>query len=126
MILKKQSIRIIVYIYLLGIAVVAFVPFGGVNVKLQEVDVFSLRLDYLIHFLVFLPLVPLWRMVWPHHPLWKVLLFTLAIAASAEIVQYILPYRSFNPYDLIANCLGTIAGMLIAIMYPSSQVESKK
>ena len=113
--MPKHIIRLIVYLYLLGIAVVALVPFGGVNVKLQEIDVFSLRLDYLVHFLVFLPLVPLWRVVWPHHPLWKAFLFGLAIAASAEIVQYILPYRSFNPYDLLANCLGATAGSLLAM-----------
>lgn len=124
--MSKHIVRLIVYVYLAGIVVLAFVPFGGVNVKLKEVDVFSLRFDYLVHFLVFLPLVPIWKLVWPHHPLWKAFLFGLAIAASAEIVQYILPYRSFNPYDLLANMLGATAGMLIAIMYPSSQVESKK
>lgn len=113
--MTKHPIRIIVYLYLLGVVVLAFVPFGGVNVKLESVDVLSLRLDYLVHALVFIPLVPLWWLVWPHHRLWQVLLLGMVIAASAEVVQYIVPYRSFNINDMVANVLGVGAGALFVM-----------
>lgn len=96
--------------YLVALTVLTFIPLGGLNAVLDKISVLSLRGDHIVHVLVFLPLLPLWRMTWPGHPLWLTLAACLLIAVVAEGSHYYIPYRAWNINDLIANVLGVLTG----------------
>ncbi len=82
---------------------------------MNEHHILSIRLDYLLHASVFLPLVPLWRLARPEHP-WSLIILTgLLLAAAAEGSHYILPYRAYNINDLLGNIAGVLLGVLVAL-----------
>lgn len=99
--------------YLLGLVVISLMPTGGLNISLESVKVVSLRADYLLHALAFIPFFGLWKWRWPHHPWWAVVLIGLLVAAASEGSHYVIPYRSYNVNDLIANMLGVSIGALL-------------
>ncbi len=105
--------RVILGLYLVSLAVMVVVPLDGLNMSLADVFVLELRLDYLLHLLVFMPLVVLWHLGFPRHPVWMVLGVGLALAVGLEGVQYLLSYRSFNVNDALANAAGIGAGGLV-------------
>ncbi len=43
-------------------------------------------------------------------------LFTLIYSAILEFIQYFLPYRTFNLYDILANAIGIILGIIVFII----------
>ena len=60
--------RVLLFLYLVFLAVMMMVPLG--TIVLSDTFVFRLRLDYLVHAVVFVPVVVLWRLGFPGHPLW--------------------------------------------------------
>ena len=44
-----------------------------------------------------------------------VAVFVLALGGALEMVQWRLPYRSFEPADLAANAAGVLAGLCLAL-----------
>ena len=103
--------------YLVALAVLTFIPLGGLNAVLDQISVLNLRGDHVAHVLIFLPLLPLWRLTWPKHSLWLALTACLLIAAGAEVSHYFIPYRAWNINDLIANVLGVLAGGAALVIY---------
>jgi hypothetical protein len=79
-------------VYLLGLVLVVVVPLNELNVSLTNVFVLDLRLDYLLHMLLFVPLVPLWRLGFPRHSVWIVIGAGFALAIAVEGMQYALSY----------------------------------
>lgn len=70
------------------------------------------RLDYLTHALIFLPWIffQFWfRRIKKRS--WFLLGFVLALLI--EGIQYYLPYRSFNMYDVLFNVVGLIMSYLL-------------
>jgi glycopeptide antibiotics resistance protein len=100
-------------LYLLSLVVLVVVPLDGLNGSLTDVFVLGLRLDYLLHLLVFMPLVVLWYLGFPRHPVWVILGSGLALAVGLEWVQYLLPYRSWGVDDALANVVGVGIGCLV-------------
>ena len=101
--------------YLAAVIIVSLIPLGGTTIALNEHQALSIRLDYLVHALVFLPLVPLWRIVRPEHP-WSLTIITgLLLAAVTEGSQYFIPYRAYNINDLLGNISGVLLGVLVAL-----------
>jgi len=96
----------------------AVVPYGA---RAETIVVFSVGLDKWIHFagFGFMAVAAMGRTVdlsW-----WRkgttvagVALFGLAI----ETVQFFIPYRTFNPLDIVANLCGTAAGVGLWSGYP--------
>ena len=74
------------------------------------------RLDYIEHFMVFIPLGFIW--VARRKSLMITLIVLLVAGAVPEIVQIAVPYRRFNPIDLTINMLGTATGYLFGYIYP--------
>ena len=116
-------------IYAIGLFILHIIPtslavFGseGSALALNRVEIFSLRSDHLVHALVFLPWMIL---VWLYLNKEKVtgikrfkmalvgLLAGLLLAGIAEGVQYWIPYRTFNPVDVIANMTGVLLGSVV-------------
>jgi len=83
--------------------------------------VVSIRLDYFLHGLIYVPLVfvtwtdrdidtftmPFKALVW--------IMILLLFAAVTEWIQYFLPYRAFNINDLMANITGVLIGLILIV-----------
>ena len=102
--------RVLLFLYLVFLAVMMMVPLG--TTVLSDTFVFGLRLDYLVHVLAFTPVVVLWRLGFPGHPLWKIVGVGLVLAVGLEGVQYLLPYRSWNVNDAVGNAIGVGVGVV--------------
>ena len=102
--------------YSIVIIVLAVLPLNSTSVVLNHTYIISIRLDYLVHFAVFIP----WMfLVWQGKRvsfktdfkkaiLW--ILIGLLFASSSEGLQYFLTYRSFNINDLLGNSIGILLG----------------
>lgn len=112
-----QNKRIAILIYALCIAAMQLFGSNFMDIPLNERYLFNVRLDYVFHFLFFLPLAPCWRISFPKHNKWKVLLYTLLIGALSELIQMFLPARVYNIYDLISNIAGVLTGFVIGLFY---------
>lgn len=109
------------FAYTALLVLLAILPING-DSSLNNVYLLSFRLDYLVHFAVFIPWVIL---VWlatgvsfRSEPL-KALGWIAAgimLAVLTEAVQYLLTYRSFNINDLVANIIGIILGAVVMLL----------
>ncbi|MFO7988622.1 MAG: VanZ family protein [Desulfotignum sp.] len=107
--------RVLLFLYLVFLVVMITVPLG--TTILSDTYVFELRLDHLVHVLVFAPLVVLWRLGFPRHPVWKIVGVGVVLAVGLEGVQYLLPYRSGNVSDALANIVGVgVSGSGLAVL----------
>jgi VanZ family protein len=103
------------------------IPLGNDINKIIHKPVFKFRLDYLIHFCSFLIFIPLYFIevrrggpIFSKKPVLKYILIVGSSAILFESIQYFLPYRTFNPMDLISNLTGTIIGtIIISFFIPS-------
>ncbi len=123
----------IIVAYFLVVFLLSIIP-TGFGPSLNKVTVLTFRADYLLHALVFLPWMIL---VWLHLNkeeltgskrnrqmlLW--FLAGLLLATFSEGIHYLLPYRSFNPMDLIYNISGVVGGIFIFFWKPASSEEEK-
>lgn len=113
---RKLPFRYAYAIYLLLILVASIIPSAGVG-KI-EMNLFTLRIDYPLHALAFIP-IPIFAFLGNGLNCtsfqWNVML-TLAtiLALGAEFIQLLVPSRTFNPFDLLCNLLGLSIGILIA------------
>ena len=114
---RHQIVRIILLSYLAAVVLMYVLP---VNTKgeLNTHHVAGLRLDYVLHALLFLPL-PVLLIDPKAKPGNFLLLFAaaLCVAAAAEYIHALIPYRSFNPNDLIANVCGALIGGMPVLIY---------
>ena len=46
----------------------------------------------------------------------KAISYTIAFAVTTEIIQHVLPYRSFELYDILADSIGGIIGVAICCL----------
>jgi len=113
--------------WLIILLVINVIPLGNDINKIIHKPVFKFRLDYLIHFISFLIFIPLCfidiKRGGPIFSKKTVLKYLLIVGGSAilfECIQYFLPYRTFNPMDLISNLTGAIIGtIIISFFIPS-------
>jgi len=109
------------YFYTIILVLLAILPINSISPDsaLNNIYIISIRLDYLLHFAVFIPWVfLLWKMVGVSFSsnLQATLLYIilgLLFATANEAVQYLLPYRAFNINDLLANGLGVLLGSVL-------------
>ncbi len=105
--------RILLVCYLVGIALLTVVPLSGSGRSLHTIIILGLPADYIVHFLMFVPLVPLWRLGWPGHH-WLLILVTGIIVASVmEGLHGFLSYRVYDGMDLLANVTGVVIGGIL-------------
>ena len=106
--MKYQYLLFLYLAFLVGMVVVPLE-----TTVLSDTFVFEVRLDYLVHAVVFAPVVVLWRLGFPGHGLWKVAGVGVVLAVGLEGVQYVLPYRNWNVNDAVGNLIGVGIGCLI-------------
>ena len=119
-------------IYLLTITAGALLPINGTNSALNNNYILSIRWDYILHALVYIPLFPLLvlgaisseakaqasisnKEVSGAGQLKGIRAFghALFLAFILEAVQYLIPWRTFNVNDLGSNVLGVVFGLVI-------------
>ena len=118
------------YLWLLVGWFVVVVVFSVIPLSNDLKDLYENRFvrgDYLIHFLVFLLGYLIYRLnarqagnheasSWPR----ALLIFILVIALLAEAVQLLIPSRTFNLYDVLANYTGISFGIALTIFFRRS------
>jgi VanZ family protein len=91
--------------------------------SLNNNHVLHIRLDHLVHAIIFIPwVVVIWlvtRFNFRTAPLKATacLALCLLFAAAMEFVQYFLPYRTFTIYDLLANGTGVLLGFILLLFF---------
>ena len=83
---------------------------------------FSFRLDYILHFFSYFFLasfLTIWK--FSKEKNYKLILFItifgIIISSIFEFIQYFLPSRTFNPYDMLGNFSGFIIGLMLSIEF---------
>jgi len=117
-----RILRVLFLLYVLVILMVSVLPINGPESPINDIYVIDIRLDYLLHALIFIPFVPLavLSVVFSSPTLRNTLLIILSgllLAIVAESIQYLLPYRTFNINDLIANTIGITLGIPSFILF---------
>ena len=106
----------LLYTYIIVTLVLVVIPTKGSEITIDDIHVLDvMRLDYLLHVLLFIPLVPLSRMSWPGRPWWLIITAGLLFAACSEFLHLLLPYRGYNINDLFANMAGVIVGAVLLL-----------
>lgn len=102
----------------------AVIPLNSTSATAMNHLHLVIRLDYLLHAILFLP----WALICiitfrPSGWREKLLLIAagLLTAFATEGVQYFLTYRSYNINDLLANFLGVILGSIILFIIPTKK-----
>jgi glycopeptide antibiotics resistance protein len=114
--IKTSFLRKALGAYTLLIMVFAILPLNATSLVLNNIYIVSIRLDYLVHFAIFIPWMFLVRMAYHvsfREDLKRALLWVLVgllLACISEGVQYFLTYRSYNINDLLGNIIGVILG----------------
>jgi VanZ family protein len=88
------------------------------------------RLDYLFHFLTFLPLPVLAYFASQDNfklKKWKILIsIAFILSVLVEFVQIFTAGRTFNFYDILANILGLAVGLLVVFAFNKLVLDSNK
>jgi VanZ family protein len=110
------------YFYSFFLILLSILPINSSGAIINHVFIVSIRLDYLLHCLVYIPLVVLLRIDKGvdllRSPVKAIVWFGVLIifAAVTEGVQYFLTYRVFNINDLIANSIGVMLGFILIML----------
>ncbi len=98
------------------VAVAAVIPYGSGG---QTILVASVGLDKILHFVGFGFMTLLAFGTGRGLAFWKkmsLVLLVLFLGVVIEFIQYYLPYRAFNPIDIVANSLGVGFGGLVGLV----------
>ena len=119
--LSQNTINWFFGIYTTVIILLCVLPINSSGSGLNDIFLVSIRLDYLAHFILFIPWVfLLWKKVGvsfksDFRATIFYILLGLLFATANEAIQYLLPYRAFNINDLLANCIGIGIGAIFFI-----------
>jgi VanZ family protein len=83
----------------------------------------GVRIDYVVHFLLFFP-VPLLIRKNTNQRIELMNILILAASIAIEGFHLVIPGRSFNPYDALANVSGAVAGMIASWLLDSIRHRS--
>ncbi len=90
---------------------------------------YTIGLDKILHFLAFLAVMVLALLVSLSSSLWKITIIVLVVmlfGATVEIIQSTIPYRTFNPLDIVANLIGVFCGVFLWLLFKRSSLFSKE
>jgi glycopeptide antibiotics resistance protein len=118
--MRTKYLRYIFLAYLLFLFLIAIVPLNSTS-ETALVDVFlvNIRLDYMLHSLLFIPWAFLYLLNFNAAKLYDKCIMVgagLLMAFATEGIQYFLAYRSYNINDLLANFLGVLLGSFLLFM----------
>jgi VanZ family protein len=110
----KKFLLLVAIIYTLGLTVVSLINLNGVPSLGSSFD------DKIYHLVAYLGLAFLWVTYFKSsqrkYNVLIIFLATFLFGVFLELIQHqINPNRTFDTYDLTANCVGVILGTLIAL-----------
>lgn len=118
-------------LFLLWLAILLLIntiPLGDSANRVLKGTRLVFRLDYLAHSLTFLTFFGIFllarlngQLVFVTRPVLKYVAVVIPAAILFELIQYQLPYRSFNPLDLIFNLAGAVLGLGLILFLPKSK-----
>ncbi len=122
---KYPIIDILFLIYVITLVILLIMPTDG-SIKLN-LYFFGIRTDHFIHASLFLPFLPYFRLKQKtkinFREFLKFYMLGIAFAISCETIQMLVPYRSFDPTDIVANVIGISLGGIAFIF--QSNLKSK-
>jgi len=111
---NKSIINYLFVTYLIGVFIIHIIKTDGV-IDLENYFL-GIRKDHWMHAILFFPLgflsFPALRT-----NKWLVLLFCYVTCCLFETIHYILPYRSFDLMDMVANSSGSTIGMVLYFLF---------
>ena len=119
--LLKNHATLIFWFYSVVVVLLCILPINGSESSLNNTYILNIRFDYLVHIFLFIPWMLLWKLYSKtsfHHNIGKtfgVISIGLLFAFGSELIQYFLPYRTFNINDLMANIAGIGIGIIFFI-----------
>jgi VanZ family protein len=127
--MNRSIYRIIFWTGYVTMIVTAMLPLGRNLSRKKVLD--EIRLDYFLHALVYFAICMYFQFgIKVKSPLFRgrpVIKFTgvmIFLAVTTEIVQLVVPSRSFSYVDLGSDLVGTILGMLV-IVTSKNRINSK-
>ncbi len=124
--LKKFGTYIFVT-YMTVMLLLHIMPFGSEVAALNKIKVIDIRLDYLLHAIVFIP----WAIIvwWAYGVSFRQnpgkTIFWAAcgaiFAAGVEYIQLYLNYRTFNINDVLGNVAGVVLGGVVFFWKPPAE-----
>lgn len=124
-------IKKVFWLWLIILIVINVIPIGNGNSKSMSGNkIFSFRLDYLIHANMILLFAPIWvlgklrKVKWfAEYEVLKYCGIVLLAGICLELLQLLVPWRTFNPTDMIYNLGGT--GLVIGFVVVSNRLRAE-
>lgn len=114
--MKHTKLRHFSILYLLILTTLLVIPLGDTHI--EQVEVVGFRGDYIIHCLVYIPWMLLGRVLFSaKYDILKWFVIGVVFVAVMELVQYLIPYRGYNTFDLIAGEIGVVISLLILLLF---------
>ncbi len=91
-------------------------------------SLYTIGIDKIIHFLAFLFVTILALVAYFPLSLWKiarVIVYVVLFGVTIEIIQLVIPYRTFNPLDIVANLFGVLFGALMWLVIKGTSLFNK-
>lgn len=120
---NKTTINYFFYIYTIAIILLCTLPINSPGSESNDFFSINIRFDYLAHFILFIAWMFLWRKFTKSNFKEEMsrspflMIPALLFAFGSELIQYFLPYRTFNVNDLIANSLGVGGGVVFLFLH---------
>lgn len=119
---RKRQISVVLFI--LYLAAVGYICFSsGEDFPSFDDSIFGVATDKVVHFTMFLPFVFLFfiacKPVMTERPIafWALAIIAgFGLAATTEFVQMILPTRTAELFDCVADGLGVLSGALFTLL----------
>lgn len=103
-----QQAKFLFWGWLMTILVLSFLP----KSKIPEISlIFSP--DKLVHIIMYMALVTLMKVAYPNLKMTWVVGIAVLLGTMIEFLQPIITNRNFETYDIIANAVGAIVGIVI-------------
>ena len=112
------------YFYIIIIFVFSLLPFYGYETRQGNNYILSTRSDYIIHVVMFLPFLLVFRLSYRFN-MFAGIALAILYAMLTELVQIAVPYRTFNINDLVANVFGVIIGLFPALIINKIQQRTR-
>ena len=126
--LFKSKTNSLGFLYVGLLLLGSVVPIGNqASDILMDNYTLDIRWDYLLHALIYLPL-PLilfyGRRSIAGSGAIRLIFLSVFIPVLFEILQMVIPYRSFNINDMMANCFGVVLGWVLVLVLRKSRLSS--
>ncbi len=111
---KRTLLNVLTISWLILVFILSVVPFSGFSKNEGPNIIIGIRDDYWQHLLIFFVTGVVLAFTYHHRiSFYNLLILGLIYASICELIQYAVPYRTFNPVDLGLNVGGIAIGLLI-------------